>query len=677
MAGGTSDIGLALLNSMGASQFDVKTMSKVLANAEVAAQRTNLENRQQKLTYKQSGYDLLNKALNGFNSQVSALLSMDTFTKKTVTSSDPSVIAAEATGKLVAGTYQIEVQQLATHHTLATQTSFASPADVVGTGSLSITIGGVQHNIIIDSTNNTLDGIRAAVNSANVGITATIVNTGAGYKLMFTSDQSGAANAINISVTDNDGNNTDAAGLSQLINANMIQTVPAQDAQVVVNGLTITRSTNVIDNVIDGVRLNLKSAAPGQIKTLTVASDTSDAKQAVQDFVDLYNSLQDVFKTLGSYDNAPTKDNPTSGALKGDSALRMIKDQVRSMITQTLSGGGPFTSLADLGILTKRDGTLEFDAAKLDQALSANPEAVGKLFAASMEATDPLVQYVGANEKTPEGTWNLFVSQAAQEATLAGSSLGTGSGASITIDGTNNTLQVSVDGVQTAMLNLAAGTYSKDQLATLIQNAINNDANVAAKGGKVQVRYDSTNDTFVILSDKYGNASKISLDGGTLLSSGVVGWTSGSSATGQDVGGQITDSVTGNSYTFTGQGKKVRVSDYALDGLPKGLEFTIDGSATGSRGTITFHRGVVDKMVHQFKQWMSADGIVGQKLDSLHKTEQRYLEQQKKIDERYQRLEMRYRMQFGQLQSVLSSMKQLKASLAAQLASLQPSNNQK
>ncbi len=675
MASGTSDIGLALLNSMGASQFDVKTMSQVLANADVAAQRTNLENKQQKLNYTLSGYDLLNRAFNGFNSQVQALLSLDTFTKKTITSSDENVISAEATGQLVPGTYQVEVQQLATHHTLATSSNFASTADVVGSGTLSITVAGVRHDITINSSNNTLEGIRSAVNSANIGVSATIVNTGNGYKLMFTSEQSGAANAINISVTDADGNNTDAAGLSQLINANMVETIAAQDARLSVNGLTITRSTNVVEDVINGVRLNLKSAAPGQIKTLTVASDTSATKKAVQDFVDLYNSLQDVFKTLGSYDNTPSKDNPASGSLKGDSTLRMLKDQVRNMITQPLGASGPFSSLADLGILTKRDGTLEFDAAKLDQALNANPEAVGKLFAASMTATDPLVQYVGSNAKTPEGTWNLFVSQAAGQATLSGTSLGTGAGANITIDGTNNTLQVSVDGTQTAVLNLAAGTYSKTQLASLIQNAINNDANVAAKGSKVQVRYDGTNDAFVILSDKYGSASKISLDAGTLLSSGVVGWTSGSSATGQDVGGQITDPVTGNTYTFTGQGKKVRVSDYALAGLPKGLEFTIDGSATGSRGTISFKRGVVDKMVQQFTKWVSADGIVGQKLDNLHKKDQQYQEQQKKIDERYQRLELRYRIQFGQLQSVLSSMKQTQASLAAQLAALQPKKN--
>jgi flagellar hook-associated protein 2 len=671
MAANTSDIGLALLNSMGASRFDVATMAKVLAEADVAAQRTSLETRQQSLNFKLSGYDLLQQAFQGFNSQVSSLLSLDTFRQQQVTSSDANVLTATVTGQAAPGTYQIDVQQLAQAHTLATSADFASTSDVIGTGTLNITVGGVQHSLTIDTTNNTLEGLRSAVNSANIGVTATIVNTGSGYKLMFTSNQTGVNSAMTITVTDNDGNDTDNAGLSQLINANMTETVAAQDAAVVINGLTITRSTNVMDDVIGGLSLELKAADPGRVKTLTVQRDTSTAEQAVQDFVDLYNSLQDVFQILGSYSNTPTADDPTSGSLKGDSTLRLLKDQVRQMIAQPVSGAtGAITSLADIGILTNRDGTLEFDRTKLQQALQADPEAVGKLFAASMSATDSLVQYVSSNDKTPEGTWDLFVSQAAQKASLNSATLGGSS--SITLDSSNNTLDITVDGVDSNTITLATGTYTKAQLATLLQDAINRDSNIAAKGGKVSVQYDSTNDQFVITSDKYGSASSIEFTGGTLVTSGVAGWNVGDKSTGVDVGGQIKDPVTGNTYTFTGQGQSVRISDYALDGLPKGLEITIGGTATGSRGTLTFNRGVADRIVNAFNAWVSADGVVGQKIDNLHSKENEYAEQQKKIDERYQQLELRYRIQFGQLQAILGSFQQTQSYLAAQLAALQP-----
>ncbi len=668
-----SDIGLSLLNSMGAGQFDVANMARVLAEADVSAQRIALEQRQQTLDFKLSGFNLLNQALQGFNSQVSSLLSMDTFRQKTVSSSDENVLQASISGQAVDATYQVEVQQLAKAHTLATANTFASLNDVVGEGGLTISVGGRQQTITIDATNNTLEGVRAAINSANIGVNATIVNTGSGYKLMLNAENTGAANAISISVADSDGNNTDNAGLSQLINANMTETTAAQDAQVVVNGLTITRSTNVMDDVIEGVTLQLQSAVPGQVNTLSVQSDTSAATQAVQDFVDLYNSLQDVFDILGSYSNTPTAEDPTSGALKGDSTLRMLKAQVREMIVQPLDGAGSLKSLADIGILTQRDGTLEFDSTKLQAALAADPEAVGKLFSASMEATDPLVSYVGSNEKTPEGSWDLFVSTAAEQATLAGAALG-GTG-TITLDNTNNSLELSINGTASATINLATGTYTKDELASLLQNAINSDSNIAAQQGKVSVKYDAASDGFVITTDKYGSAASIEFTGGTALTSGVLGFNVGDQDTGVDVAGQLKDPVTGNTYTFVGQGQVVTVSDYTLDGLPKGLEFRVEGTATGDRGTLTFNRGYADRLVTAFNGWMDSEGVVGQKLQNLYDKQAEYEKQQEKIDRRYEMLEMRYRIQFGQLQAVLDGFQQTQSYLSAQLAALQPTSN--
>ncbi len=666
-----SDIGLSLINSLGAGRFDVANMAKVLAEADVAAQRANLEQKQQKLDIKLSGFNLLNQALQGFNSQVSSVLNPQTFNKLSASSSNEQVIGATVTGQPAAGTYSVEVQQLAQAHTLATSNDFAATSDVVGTGTLSITVGGVQHDLTIDSTNNTLEGIRAAVNDANIGVTATIVNTGAGYKLMFTSDKTGAVNAINVSVTDDDGNDTDNAGLSQLINANMTETVAAQDAAIVINGLTINRSDNVIDDVIDGLTLNLNAAEPGVTQTITVSRDTGEAQQAVQDFVDLYNSLQDVFDILGSYDNTPTEDDPASGSLKGDSTLRMIKQQVREMISQPVAGlSGAIQSLADVGIKTNLDGRLELDTTKLQQALSADPEAVSKLFGASLTATDPLVSYVGSNEKTPEGSWGLFISAAAEQAVLQGAALA--NGGSITLDSTNNTLEISVNGTASATITLAQGTYTNDEMADLLQRAINGDANISAAGGKVAVRYDSVNDRFEIKTEDFGSQASIELTGGSIVTSGVLGFNAGDQDTGVDVGGQISDPVTGNTYTFTGQGQVVSVSDYALEGLPKGLEFKVEGTATGDRGTITFSRGVAARIVGEFDSWMSAEGVVGQKLDNLYSSQRAYETQQEKLDERYARLEQRYRIQFGQLQAVLSSFQQMQTSLAAQLAALQP-----
>ena len=669
----SSDIGLSLLGSMGANRFDVANMSKVLANADVSAQRINLEEKQKKLDTLRSGYDLLQRALQGFNSQVGSLMSPETFDRRAVSVSDESVMKATATGKPITGSYQIEVQQLASAHTLATAADFASPSDQVGTGTLKIASGGVEHTFTIDSSNNTLEGIRDAVNAADIGVSATIVNTGQGYRLMFAARDTGAANAITITVSgDGDGNDTDSAGLSQLINANMTETAAAQDARIAVNGLVIERETNRFDDVIEGVQLDLRSAAPGVTQTLVVQQDTSDARQAVQDFVDLYNSLQDIFKLLGDYDNEPTEDEPAKGALKGDSTLRLLKDQVRQMIAQSLTTTDTFQSLAEIGITTQLDGKLQLDTARLEEALATDAQAVGKLFGPSITAADPGISYLSHTDKTPEGTWSLYVSQAAEQAEIAGSSLGGTASDTITLDDTNNTLEISVDGTASNTLTLATGTYTRTELAQRIETAINRDSNIAGAGGKVSVQYDATNSRFVIRSEKYGAASEIDLTGGSLLSS--VGWTSGDKDNGVDVGGQI--SANGKTYTFVGEGQTVQVGDFdfvAQDGLPAGLSFKVEGSQTGDRGTFSFSLGVAERLTNAFQQWMDSEGILGQRLETLSDRQKAYEDQQKKIDARYEALELRYRLQFGRLQGVLDSMKQTQSYLAAQLT---PQNSQ-
>lgn len=272
-----NDIGLDILNSMGASTFDVKNMAKVLANADVAASQANLDAKQKRHDTLFSGFDLLKQAFNGFKTQIQDLTALDTFKKMSVSSSDSSVIAAQVTGEAAPGSYNIEVQGIATAQTLATNNTFNSLTDTVGTGDLTINVGGVAHTITIDSTNNTLAGIQQAIQSADIGVSATTVNTGSGYKLMLTSNETGANNQIQISVAnDGDGSDTDNAGLSQLVTANMTQTVAAQDATVVVNGLTITSSKNTLDEVIPGIELSLYSADIGKTKRIEINRDTSE-----------------------------------------------------------------------------------------------------------------------------------------------------------------------------------------------------------------------------------------------------------------------------------------------------------------------------------------------------------------------------------------------------------------
>ncbi len=661
-----NNLGLDILNSMGATTFNVKNMAKVLANADVAALNANLDTKQKLHDSRLGGFDLLKKAFDGFRTQIASLTQPDTFSKMNVTSSDKAVIDATIKGSTTPGIYNVEVQKIATAQTLATNSTFNSLTDVVGTGALTINVGGVAHTITIDNTNNTLTGIQQAVQAAGIGVTATTVNTGSGYKLMFTANSTGASNQIQISVADNDGNNTDNVGLSQLSTGNLTQTVAAQDATVVVNGLTINSSQNTLSEVIPGVELNLYSADLGRTKRIEVARDTSGIGQKVQDFVDLYNSMNNIFNTVQSYkkDDPNSKNyDPTKGSLSSDSSVRMMKEQMKAVLQTQITGlTGSVQSLADIGIKTQLDGSLQLDTAQLNQAVSAAPDSVGRLFAASGISTDPFVKYTASTGSTIEGTFQINVTTAAKQATFTGAATGNANSFAITA-GTNDTLTLQLDGATSSTLTLAAGNYTGTQLAQELQNVINNDANFKAQGSKITVSYDATQDKFTFTSDKFGSASSINFTGGTVL--GSVGLATGNTSAGTDVGGTLTNAKTGTQYFFTGQGQHVTVSNYAAADMPKGLEFDIGGTATGNRGSISFTRGYADKLSQLFNKFNSIDGLVGSQIDKLNKETTALADEKTKIQDRYNKLELQYKMQFGALQSVLASMKNTRSYLAA------------
>lgn len=667
-----NDIGVDILNSMGASRFDVRLMAQTLAEADVSAQRLNAERSETRFNTKLSGFDMLTAAFKGFQSQISTLTDISNFQKKAAVSSDPTVLDASITGSPSNGIYQVEVQNLATSHTLASQTEFASSTSVVGEGNLSFNVGGSVTNIAIDATNNTLSGIQNAVNNADIGVNATVVNVGTGYKLMFSSAQSGAGNAIDVSVTDTDGNNTDALGLSRLATVNMDETVAAQDAQLVVNGLAIQSSTNQVNDVIEGISLNLKSADLGSVKTIEINQDTDGLEQGVKDFVELFNALDDIIKNLGSYEK-PDEDaeDQTQGSLSGDSSLRNIKSNIRQAMFESIPNlSGSIQSLADIGITTNLTGKLDLDEAKLSTAISNDPGAVGSLFAANATASDNLVSYKGSTSDTIEGVFNLTVNTAAEKANITGASIGVGG--DVTIDATNNTFKVAVDGNQSVDLVLNSGTYTRTDLASEIAKVINNDSNISAVGGKVSVEYDDATQSYSVTSEKFGSASKLELVSGNFLTSGVSGLGVTAETAGTDVQGFLEQN--GTLYTFVGQGQDVTINSI-LDGAPKGLEFSVAGSTTGARGTLEFNRGYADKISNLFDQMLESEtGIVGSRIENINDRLDSVASQKEKIDLRYEKLEMKYRIQFGALQSMLAQMDNTRQSLAASLSNLAGSN---
>lgn len=375
---------MASITSLGAGSgiFSADLVDQ-LVNAERKPVEVRLDQRQQAAQSKISAFGALRSALEALKSPMEKLSSPEGLRAFTANSSNEAVTSVSIDEAAVSrGSYSLDVTQLAQAQSLAS-TEFADrDTTQMGTGTLTLNVGGVATDVVIDGSNNTLEGMASAINEANAGVSAGIVDTGSGYRLVLSSDETGTANAVQVSVSnDGDGSNTDMNGLSQFAfdgtTSNLTETVQAKDAMLNVNGIAITRSSNTVVGVVDGVTFDLKSVGTSSV---TVDRDPEAVSGRVQEFVDKFNALQDVIKKHSGFNTETGK----GGVLSGDSTIRGIQSDLRGLLTTIPEGleNSSVRMLADVGIKTDpSSGKLEFDQAKFKEQLDANPAAVTALFA--------------------------------------------------------------------------------------------------------------------------------------------------------------------------------------------------------------------------------------------------------------------------------------------------------
>ena len=346
--------------------LDINAIVSSLTTAFGAAQTTQLTNRANTLDAQVSAYGTFTAALDTLKLSLPALQDPSTLAAFSATVADKNIASATTGSGAVAGTYQLQVNNLAT---AATATSApVSNSAALGTGTLTISVGGASTGIEIDATNNSLAGIAAAINSAanNPGVSASVINTTDGSRLVLTGTQTGALNQI--TVTPSGGN----GGLASLA----FTAVAAQDASFSINGFPATSASNVVSNTITGVTFNLlQASAPSTPTTLTISPDSSSAQASIDKFVTAVNGVVSSIQTLTSYDPA-TK---TAGPLNGNATLEAFQNQLQSILGQFSSGKGGIGSLTDLGITAGTGGTYSTDETKLGNALSGSLAAIGNL----------------------------------------------------------------------------------------------------------------------------------------------------------------------------------------------------------------------------------------------------------------------------------------------------------
>ncbi|MDQ1925010.1 flagellar filament capping protein FliD [Massilia pseudoviolaceinigra] len=634
-----------------------------------------MQDKEKAYTAKLSAYGTLSGALGAFQTSVSGLADPTKFKTVGATSSESSVLTATAGKDTVKGSYSVNVTQMSQAQTL-TSAGQASTTALIGSGAAttltfefgSIT-GGVLANgaytgatfdqdatrsartVTLDSSNNSLQGIRDAINKANVGVTATIISDGSASpnRLVLTSAQTGETSSMRIGVSGDPAIGS-LLGYAADGTQNMTQNSAAQNTKLSINGVAISSPSNNVSEAIQGVTI---SALKVGTSTVNITSDSAGAKTAINSFIKSYNELN---STIAGLTTAPkASEGKGAGVLLGDATTRNLQSSLRKMFFTPVPGmDGDISSLSQLGVSFQPDGSLKLDSGKLQKAIDTNLDDVSKLLSTVGSTSDSLVSFVGSTTNSTVGTKNLSITQLATFGSATGS---TAADTSITA-GVNDQLSLTINGV-TSNATLLPGNYTAASLVNHVQSIINGALGAtgasATSGTGVTVKQE--NGIFTITSNKYGSTSKVGISGNgaaSLLGTPTL-------VDGKDVAGTIGGAAaTGSGQNLTGN----------AGSSSAGIQIQVTGGAIGERGTVNISKGVGAQFTELIDSFLNAKGTIPGKNAGINASLAEIAKQRAALNVRLTQTEKDLRRQYSSLDVTLSGMSSTSSFLAQQLASL-------
>jgi flagellar hook-associated protein 2 len=516
--------------------------------------------------------------------------------------------------------------------------------------------------VTLDAKDQSLQGIRDAINKANIGVTATIVSDGSDtpYHLVLTNNKTGSSSTMKISVS-GDGVNGPEPAVASLMGYDpagvqgLTQTTGAQDTKLTVNGITVTSKSTSVSDAIQGVSMDVSALGSS---TLTVSKNTGAVSDAINAFVKAYNDLNKTISGLTGY-NADTK---TGGPLQGDASARSIQSQLRRQLGTTVEGlGGKLTNLSQVGISFQKDGSLAVDSTKLNAAIANNFSDIGGLFAAMGSASDSGISFDKSSAATKAGEYPVYISKMATKGSVTSAA---GLAVPVKID-PNTTWTVTlnqsdpVTSSKVQNITIPAGTYDSTQFAAVLRAAINGNTAFSGAGDSVETSVDTAG-KLTISSSLFGEKSNVSIASvsgvqfESIFGTPVL-------AKGNNVEGTIGGvAATGNGQTLT-----------AAAGSPaEGIQLTVKSGSEGDRGSETFSQGYAYQLTNLSASFTGKGSILQGKTDGLNVTIKQVASQRDKFSDRLTAIEKRYRAQFTALDTMLQSMQSTQSYLTQQLAAL-------
>jgi flagellar hook-associated protein 2 len=675
----------SIIRSLGAgSGIDTTSLVSQLVDIERTPQEERLDSKQEKLEAQISAYGILKSSLSELQSALSPLADNDTFNARSVSFTDseaitPNSVAAGAQ----TGTYQIEVVDVAKSQSLASGAFADKDAAMNEAGTLTISFGTWTYvaddthlpadadtnqdpdsfvvnderaalNISIEA-GDSLQDLADKINAEDAGVQASVLLVDGQYQLMMTAP-SGADNALRI--TSDDATKGDTTGLSvfefnESEHTQVIETQQAQDAELKVNGLTVYRETNEIDDVIQGLNFSLNKADPGNAISFTVDEDTAVAEQAIRDFVDAYNLFYETAQNLVGY----SKDEETNQTIRGDLATdgtaKTLVSQLRSTIGAIVPGiDDGFAALTNVGIRTELDGTLSIDEDDFSSAMTDNFDLVEILFAQETSSTSNQVEVsVGSYASgTVAGDYDVVVTTNPEKASVATGNPAPAFVFPLVIAEGDSTYSFSifVDGTKSETIALTGTFTSEDEVASALQSLINGDENIDDANVAVDVSYDSDNNNFVFTSRSYGSSSRVSFNSSDFgANAGQLGLVADYSDTGVNVAGTI------NGEAGFGSGNVLLPP---IDSDAYGLNLTIGEDAVAA-GTVSasFSRGFAGELNNLINSFLSSTGSIQNREENIGNALEGIEEDREELDRKMEKLELRLMAQYLAMERIISS----------------------
>jgi len=662
------------------SGLDVRNLVDQLVAAEGGPVTSRLDRKEISIQEGLTAIGTFKGALLDFQSSLAPLRNTNAFKSITAMSSNEDKFTAAAEDNAVTGSYNIEIEQLAQSQKLKSQI-FESEFDIVGTGTINIEFGKINNNsntfevnskvplkkIEIDSDNNSLLGIQDAINQADVGVRASIINDGSGYRLIFNSENTGLENSLRISIADDDVNNADQFGLSQLaynpiINnntdtttnvesgQNLEEITQAKNALFSIDGISISNSKNEIANTIPGITLMLKKVTEGSIESFTVEKETSGIKQSIQSFVASYNELMSTVSTLTGYD----ADSGQAGPLAGDTSIRGIVEQIRRRLSTSFNGiNENLGSLASIGIDSSREGALTLDEFKLDKALANHADEITHLFSAAVSTSDPKVTVSSTKIPNVNGIYNINVEQTPSSGSYTGLAA---SNFPASITQVPEKFSLSVDGAVSGDIFIPPRNFqSGAELASELQRLINADDNLKRSGADVSVNY--INNAIKITSNSVGATSKVDVRSASQNLSALSGLIASQGEAGNDLRGRV------NGYDLVGDENKLK-----LEGALSGVVLSVSGNQVGNRGDLIVTNGIAAILDDLTNSFLTNNGLLDSRIDGFNLKIKDVERQRADLVRKLEVSEERYLKQFSNLDAMLGKMRSTSNFLAEKLS---------